>query len=119
MATDVAARDGGRVPCAKLLADRFAELSDHPQYVSLHIMGHLVLITIGGSMSGNWHFLKDPGGKQRARELRDAWKKMIDEHEEDLRAGKLVSFSKETLPAELLPPGVNYFSSAGISALAR
>jgi hypothetical protein len=108
MAVDVALRDGGRVPCAKLLADRFAELSDHQHYVSMHIMGQLCRITIGGNMSGSWHFLKESGGKQRARALRDAWKKMIDEHEEDLRAGKLISFSKETLPADLLPPGVNY-----------
>jgi hypothetical protein len=108
MAVDTGVRDGGRVECAKLLADRFAELSDHPQYVSLHLMGHLCRITTGGNMSGSWHFLKDPDGRKRARALRDAWKKMIDEHADQLRAGSLVTFDNEKLPADLLPPGVNY-----------
>ncbi|MFT5109599.1 MAG: hypothetical protein ACI8XO_001748 [Verrucomicrobiales bacterium] len=101
MAVDTAVRDGGRVECAKLLADRFAELSDHPQYVSMHIMRHLCRITTGGHMSGSWHFLKDPDGKKRARAIGDAWKKMIDEHADDLRAGKLVTFTDDKLPADL------------------
>ena len=98
----------GRVDCAKLLADRFAELSDHPQYFSMDIMRHLCRITIGGHMSGSWHFLKEPDGKERARALRDAWKKLIDEHADELHAGKLVAFPDDGLPADLLPPGVNY-----------
>ena len=108
MAVDTGVRDGGRVECAKLLADRFAELSNHPQYFSLHIMGHLCRITTGGHMSGSWHFLKAPDGRKRARAIRDAWKEMIDEHADDLRAGKLVTFPDGKLPADLLPPGVDF-----------
>lgn len=108
MATEVSVREGRRVECAELLARRFAELSDDPQYRSMDFMRHLVDITIGGHMSGNWHFLREAGGKAKAEQLRDEWLKVIRHHAEELRAGKQLVMGQGVVTTNLIPPGVSY-----------
>ncbi|PAW86554.1 MAG: hypothetical protein B9S33_07805 [Pedosphaera sp. Tous-C6FEB] len=108
MATEVAVRDGKRVECAELLAKRFAEVASHPQYLGMNFMSQLVGITLGGNMSGSWHFLREPGGQKKANALRDEWLKVIRHHADDLRAGKQLVMGQGMVTAELVPPGVTY-----------
>lgn len=108
MATEVAVRDGKRVECAELLAKRFAEVAQHPQFVGMNFMQQLVGITLGGHMSGNWQFLREPGGQEKANTLRDEWLKVIRHHAEDLRAGRRLVMGQGLVTTNLVPPGVAY-----------
>ena len=108
MAMEAAVRDGARVECANLLANRFAQLWNHPQYQSMHVMSLLSRITVGGHLSGSWHFLKKPGGRKKADEIRRAWRKLIREHETELGNNGVLELGRKPLRPELVPPGVRY-----------
>ena len=108
MAVEVAVRDHGRVECAELLARRFAKLTDDPHYLDRDLMGHLVRITMGGSLSGSWHSLREPKGKARAEAMREAWLKVIRQHAATLRTDQLLKPGDVGLSAGLIPAEVAY-----------
>jgi hypothetical protein len=99
----IALAQGANYECAQIWAQRFDETLGEPGPGMAHCALRALWETItGGHISGG--FNPTPEGAS-LRELKDRWIKFIEDHRDELKAGRRFRPGDGILPKELLPAG--------------
>lgn len=106
-ASRLARAQGARYECAKIWAQRFDEKLLEPGPAMSHwAMMALWEIISDGHISGGFNSTLD---SESLRALKQRWIKFVEDHRDELKAGRRFRPGDGLLPAELLPPGWQFY----------
>jgi len=101
----VAMLHGARYECARIWVERFNDKIDQPgPNMPFYAIQALCEIVTGGHISGGFNSQPDTTA------LKQKWDAFIEEHRDDLKAGRRFAPGDGVMPRELLPAGWQYYT---------